>query len=121
LEVLWVCPRFLTFVNVAAGGTSDGWQVVNNSDFDWGQGLIDLRNWMNQRNIPTVRFAYFGFVDPKAYGVESTPFTTRSDAQVIAISSYFLDGLQQRILIGNSQRQWIEFKTYRELRKRKPI
>ena len=34
----WVCPRFLTFVNFAVGGPSNGWRLLSDSDFDWGQG-----------------------------------------------------------------------------------
>ena len=108
-------------MNVAAGGTTNGWRVLNNSDFDWGQGLIDLRNWMGENQVQTVQLAYFGYVDPKVYGVEYVPFTARSDAQIFAFSSYFLDGLQHRILVGSESREWIELRFYRELQKKKPI
>jgi 4-amino-4-deoxy-L-arabinose transferase-like glycosyltransferase len=120
-ETLWVCPRFLTFMNSAVGGTSNGWRVLNNADFDWGQGLTDLRHWMQENDVPTVQFAYFGFVDPKVYGVQSTPFIDKSDAQFFAISSYFLDGLQHRILVDKFKRRWIELNFYRQLQQKKPI
>jgi hypothetical protein len=120
-ETMWVCPRFLTFMNVAAGGASNGWRVLNNSDFDWGQGLIDLRNWMHENNVGSVQLAYYGFADPRAYGIEYVPFTDRTDLPVVAISSDFLDGLQQRILKQNGKREWIEFPFYRQLQTKKPI
>jgi 4-amino-4-deoxy-L-arabinose transferase-like glycosyltransferase len=121
VEVLSLSPRFLTFMNLAVGGTSNGWRVLNNADFDWGQGLIDLRHWMRDNNVSTVQFAYFGFVDPKAYGVQSTPFIDRSDADLFAVSSYFLDGLQHRILVGTYHRQWIRLNFYKQLQEKKPI
>jgi hypothetical protein len=121
IETLWVCPRFLTFVNFAVGGPSNGWRLLTDSDYDWGQGLIDLRQWMAQQQVPSVALAYFGYVDPRAYGVHFTPLIHPGDARFVAISSYFVDGLANRIPLGNGKHQWIELPYYRELQTRAPL
>jgi hypothetical protein len=121
VETLWVSPRFLTFVNFAVGGPSNGWRLLSDSDYDWGQGLIDLRNWMNEEQVPSVALAYFGFVDPRAYGIRFTPFIDPGDARYVAVSSYFLDGLTNRIEIDPARREWIGLPFYRELQTKTPI
>ena len=100
--------RFLTFVNFAVGGPSNGWRLLSDSDFDWGQGLIDLRNWMNDQRVSSVALAYFGFVDPEAYGINFTPIIHPGKERYIAVSSYFLDGLENRIVTGRNSHGEIE-------------
>jgi hypothetical protein len=127
LETLWVCPRFLTFVNFAVGGPSNGWRLLSNSDFDWGQGLIDLRHWMQQHRVPRVTLIYFGFVDPAAYGIQYTPILLRSDADYVAVSSFFLDGLQGRIVTrwdpaaNVNDRTWMTLRYAKALQAKTPV
>lgn len=120
-ETLWVCPRFLTFVNFAVGGPSNGWRLLSDSDFDWGQGLIDLRDWMHEAQVPVVALAYFGFVDPQAYGIHYAPLIHPGDARYVAVSSYFVDGLENRVKIDPARREWIALPYYRELQTRTPV
>jgi 4-amino-4-deoxy-L-arabinose transferase-like glycosyltransferase len=121
VETLWVCPRFLTFVNFAVGGPSNGWRLLNDSDYDWGQGLIDLRTWMNEQQVPSIALAYFGFADPRAYGIRFTPFIDPGDARYVAVSSYFLDGLVNRIPVDSTSRAWIGLPFYRQLQTKTPV
>jgi hypothetical protein len=103
IETLWVCPRFLTFVNFAVGGASNGWRLLSDSDYDWGQGLIDLHNWMRDQNVPEITLAYFGHVDPKVYGIQFYPIIHPGNSQsvkLVGVSAYFLDGLINRVVTG---------------------
>jgi hypothetical protein len=120
LEALWVCPRFLTFINFTAGGPAEGWHLLTDSDFDWGQGLIDLRKWMRRNSVPSVTLAYFGLVDPAVYGVRCTPITKPGDEQFVAVSSYYLNGLENRMVTGPHQRAYIRLKYYRTLQTKQP-
>jgi hypothetical protein len=119
-EAMWVCPRFLSFINFAAGGPGAGWRLLTDSDFDWGQGLIDLHKWMQRNSVPSVTLAYFGLVDPAVYGVRSTPITRPDDEQFVAVSSYYLNGLENRMVTGPEQRAYIQLKYYRTLQSKKP-
>ncbi|MGD0464904.1 MAG: glycosyltransferase family 39 protein [Tepidisphaeraceae bacterium] len=121
VETLLVCPRFLSFVNFAVGGPSNGWRLLSDSDFDWGQGLIDLRNWMRDHQIHSVALAYFGVVDPTVYGVRYTPIIYAADSQYIAFSSYFLDGLTNRAVIGRNRQAIVHVPFAKALQAKSPI
>ena len=49
-----------------AGGLLD-------SSLDWGQGLLALREWMADNQVPAVRLSHFGSAVPEAYGIEYVP------------------------------------------------
>jgi hypothetical protein len=121
IETLLVCPRFLTFVNFAVGGPSNGWRLLSDSDFDWGQGLIDLRHWMNEHQVPSVALAYFGYVDPAVYGIQYSPITHPGNNKYVAVSSYFLDGMQNRVVTARNQRAVIGLPYGRQLQAKRPI
>jgi 4-amino-4-deoxy-L-arabinose transferase-like glycosyltransferase len=115
LEMLWVCPHFISFVNFAFGGPSNGWRLLSNSDFDWGQGLLDLRKWMNDNHVPTVTFIYFGYVDPKVYGIQ---YSSTESKPYFATSTYFLNGLNGKVLVAPGAHQWWQMSYYRQLQVR---
>jgi hypothetical protein len=121
IETLLICPRFLSFVNFAVGGPSNGWRLLCDSDFDWGQSLIDLRNWMSDHQIHSVALAYFGGVDPAIYGVQYTSIIHALDSQYVAFSSYFLDGLTNRVEIGQNQRGVFTLSCAKALQAKTPI
>ncbi len=121
VEALLVCPRFLSFVNFAVGGPSNGWRLLSDSDFDWGQGLIDLRNWMRDHQIHSVALAYFGVVDPNVYGVRYTPIIYAADSPYIALSSYFLDGMRNRAVIERNRQAIVHVPFAKALQAKPPI
>src|SRR5262249_13490777 len=47
-EALAGAPWYLSFFNVAAGGPGRGDHLVNDSNVDWGQGLIALRETLDR-------------------------------------------------------------------------
>jgi hypothetical protein len=121
VETLWVCPRFITFVNFAVGGPANGWRLLSDSDYDWGQGLIDLHDWMRDNQVPVVGLAYFGAADPRAYGVQFTSFVNPGNARYVAVSSYFLDGLEHRIQVDPTHWAWFALLFYRQLQTKTPV
>ena len=54
----------------AAVRTTD--KVLLDSNLDWGQDLITLRDYMRRGNIDHVDLAYFGRVDPQIVRPSST-------------------------------------------------
>jgi len=94
-------PWWLSFYNVAAGGPWRGQWIVNDSNVDWGQGLIALRDEMRRRGIARVHLAYHGTTDPAVYGIDSVPFTgglPGPESDWLAVSSYYWVGLSQRMM-----------------------
>jgi hypothetical protein len=44
-------PNYLSYFNVAGGGHSNGYKYVTDSNYDWGQDLKRLRNFVDQYNL----------------------------------------------------------------------
>jgi hypothetical protein len=65
-------PHYLAYFNPAAGGPAGGWRILANSNNDWGQDLRFLRDEIERRDGRDLRLAYFGHVDPQAYGISYT-------------------------------------------------
>jgi len=120
VESVSVAPRFLTFFNVACGRARGGYTILNDSNLDWGQGLLELREWMAENNVPRVQFAYFGRVEPSIYEINYVPITQPDDDRYVAISSYFLVGLWHHMptRTGPTNALWIS--SFRELRAKPP-
>lgn len=47
--------------------------LLTDSSHDWGQGLIALRDFMVEENVPVVHLSYFGSARPDAYGIDYVP------------------------------------------------
>ncbi|MBU4348615.1 glycosyltransferase family 39 protein [Patescibacteria group bacterium] len=66
-------PYYLSKFNEGFGGTYDGYKYVVDSNFDWGQDLKRLKNWMNDFSInqngqiESIAIDYFGGGDPNYY------------------------------------------------------
>jgi 4-amino-4-deoxy-L-arabinose transferase-like glycosyltransferase len=67
---LAVAPHYLAYFNEAAGGPSNGYQVLTDSNLDWGQDLIGLKDYMDRNRIDSVKLSYFGSTPPEAYGIK---------------------------------------------------
>jgi hypothetical protein len=97
IEAQHVHPRYLSFFNQAAGGPSNGYRWFCDSNLDWGQGLIDLRDFMQQRGIQHMQLAYFGSVDPSVYGIGYAPLFDRVQEEWVGVSAYFWSGMAHRL------------------------
>jgi hypothetical protein len=63
-------PHYLAFFNELAGGPKNGHRVLLDSNLDWGQGLKELKRWMDGKEIKQIQLFYFGTADPKYYGID---------------------------------------------------
>ncbi len=70
-DVLRYAPGYLSyftpFVNPATS-----WKLISDSNLDWGQGLIALREYQAQHPNDPMYLDYFGTIDPKIYGIRYT-------------------------------------------------
>ena len=95
-------PWHLSFFNVLAGGPERAQFIVNDSNIDWGQGLIALREEMARRGIKRIHLAYHGTADPALYGIDNVPYLggiPGPESDWIAISSYYFVGGAQRMML----------------------
>jgi hypothetical protein len=69
---VWSWPHGICFTNQAWGGTREGYRVLADANYDWGQGLKELRQWQETSGEKgkNLRVWYFG-TDP---AVKSDPF-----------------------------------------------
>jgi hypothetical protein len=101
IETALAAPWYLAFFNRAVGGPGRGDRIVNDSNVDWGQGLIALRDELARRGIGRVHLAYHGTVDPALYGIDYLPLLGGApgpESEWLAVSSYFYVGLSQRLM-----------------------
>jgi hypothetical protein len=60
-------PHQICYFNEIARG--QGTRFVADSNVDWGQGLPELRNYMERERLPIVYLSFFGTDRPEAYGI----------------------------------------------------
>lgn len=93
-------PDGLRFVNAFAGGVEKGFRVVSDSNYDWGQGLLELESLAKGAKIESLDVWYFG-ADPRVnraplrnvplHGLPATEDIARAlDGRVIAASTTLL-------------------------------
>ena len=70
---LIIHPHYLSYFNVAAGGPENGYRILVDSNIDWGQDLLRLKQWMVDARVEEVNLAWFGSADPGYYGVTYRP------------------------------------------------
>ena len=64
---LTTTPAFLSFYNELAGNTPEGWRIAVDSNYDWGQDLKRLTDFVQTNNIEKIAVDYFGGGVPKYY------------------------------------------------------
>lgn len=72
---LRVHPDQLAYFNAAAGGPSRGYEILDDSNLDWGQDLKRLKLWMNRNGVDAIRLLYPWNGNPAYYGIRSEPVT----------------------------------------------
>jgi hypothetical protein len=116
---LLVAPRYLQYFHELAGGPAGGHRWLVDSNLDWGQDLIRLRRYMEQRGIPAVHLAYFGRVDPSVYGVRFLPLEPGARGLVV-VSASFLMGRPYFWVQGGAFR-WMRAGSYTWLQQYEPV
>lgn len=85
-------PYHLAYFNEMAGGPDHGWRWLVDSNLDWGQDLIGLRDWLEEEGWPPVNLYYFGTADPDHYAIPRRPYG-RPEPGLFAVSATHLAGV----------------------------
>ena len=103
-DALRCAPDYLTYFNVLVKPTNS-WHYLTDSNLDWGQGLIALREYEQKHPEETLRLAYFGAVDPPLYGVRAVPLAPeeRVEGTVVAGASV----LSGQVLADPNSYRWL--------------
>jgi preprotein translocase subunit SecG len=68
VEALAVFPSYLSYFNEFAGGSKNGHKYVTDSNVDWGQDILRLKQWVDsQSTVDTVEADLFTSSDPAYY------------------------------------------------------
>ncbi len=68
-SALAVHPHHLAYMNALAGGPDRPVPRLVDSNLDWGQDLIGLGRFMEERGLDSINLYYFGTADPDYYGI----------------------------------------------------
>lgn len=66
-------PWFLAYTSEYQPDRDRGYEVFVDSSLDWGQGLIALRDFMQEEGIDRIYLSYFGSALPEGYGIDYVP------------------------------------------------
>jgi hypothetical protein len=66
----FIFPHQLAYFNELTGGPENGHKYLVDSNLDWGQDLPGLKEYMEENGIERIKLAYFGFSDPRYYGID---------------------------------------------------
>lgn len=76
---LWYYPHNLSYFNELAGGPLGGPTHLINSNIDWGQDLLHLKQWLSAHpEANPLHLAYYGYYDPAGLRIEYTAIPHQS-------------------------------------------
>ncbi len=70
ISAVGVFPHYLAYFNESIGGPRNGHKYLAESNLDWGQDLKLLKVYMEERDVDSIKLAYFGSGDASYYGIE---------------------------------------------------
>jgi 4-amino-4-deoxy-L-arabinose transferase-like glycosyltransferase len=106
-------PHYISFFNIAVGGSNNGPNLLEDSNLDWGQDLPALVEWQ-KNNYPDepINIAYFGAINPRLYGLT---FRQISEEELLnprygiyAISAHYLIYTRKSAFLTKEKVDWLE-------------
>jgi dolichyl-phosphate-mannose-protein mannosyltransferase len=64
VEIARVRPHYLSYANTFAGGPAGGQRLLNGSNYDWGQDLYGLEQWVVKHDEARTYISYYGAISP---------------------------------------------------------
>ena len=71
-DVLRYAPGYLSYFNVFVR-PAESYRLLTDSNLDWGQGWLALRQYQHDHPSEQISLSYFGSVDPAIYGIQARP------------------------------------------------
>jgi hypothetical protein len=91
-DTLRYAPGYLSYFNVFIR-PSESYRYLSDSNLDWGQGLVALRQYQAKHPSEQLHLAYFGMSDPAWYGIHYTPLAEGERASgTVVVSATHLSG-----------------------------
>ena len=91
-DALRYAPGYLSYFNVLVC-PAESYHLLTDSNLDWGQGLLALRQYQQEHPADAVSLAYFGSVDPALYGIQARPLPEKArPSGTVIVSATNLSG-----------------------------
>ena len=66
-DTVAIFPHFMSYYNEFSGGPANGYKIAVDSNYDWGQDLKRLADYVERHNIQKIAVDYFGGGSPRYY------------------------------------------------------
>ena len=91
-DVLRYAPGYLSYFDILVS-PENSYRLLADSNLDWGQGLLALREYEAEHSREQISLAYFGSVDPAVYGIKARPLNENEHATgTVIVSATHLAG-----------------------------
>jgi hypothetical protein len=91
-DALRYAPGYLSYFNVFVP-PAQSYRLLTDSNLDWGQGLLALRQYERDHPDEKISLSYFGSVDPAVYGIQAHPLAEKERASgTVIVSATNLSG-----------------------------
>ena len=122
-----VYPHFLSYFNQFAGGTNNGYRYAVDSNYDWGQDLKRLENFVKNppagEKVNKIAVDYFGGGNPKYYLKDKVEYWQSAKGSPkdyginwLAISVYTLQNAFGKLHPGQSRNPEDEYQWLKEIK-----
>ncbi|HUQ91807.1 MAG TPA: glycosyltransferase family 39 protein [Bryobacteraceae bacterium] len=119
-------PNYLPYFNYVSGGAANGLRYLSDSNLDWGQGLRELRRYVNENRIEQFSLSYMGsdsvtaYLRPEFYHWIDPPFSGRPISTMLYTPPPGVYAISATLLTGQYfEEPYRDF--YRAFRESKPI
>ncbi len=123
---IWTYPHYPSFTNAKIMG-KENWQVLSDSNIEWGQDIGELANYLHARGeTQLVGSLSAGWATPSVHGINLLDFAprelTNSPTRYVAIGASFLNGSTVSTIVSPTKSELSEderrnyFDVYRHIK-----
>jgi hypothetical protein len=103
-DIARYAPDYLSYFTVLVK-PANTWQLLSDSNTDWGQGFVALRQFQNAHPTEPIHLAYVGEVDPAFYGIRYTRLRENDrPTGLVVVSATHLSG---QLLTNHYAYRWL--------------
>jgi hypothetical protein len=103
-DIARYAPDYLSYFTVLVK-PANTWQLLSDSNTDWGQGLVALRRFQDEHPNEPIHLAYVGEVDPAWYGIRYTRLHEQDrPSGLVVVSATHLSG---QLLTNHDAYRWL--------------
>lgn len=119
---LRVFPHNLSYFNEAAGGPANAHRHLVDSNLDWGQDLLELKEWLDAHpDHGRLGLAHFHVIDPRVVGIEYELPPADPRPGLYAVSVHFVQGGSFIVPDGQGRRSLVPLRRYAYFQLFRPV